>query len=318
MLERVAPGIAEAIRADAIAKTPHGLLSRGVAGVRGTRARRQPPRLDRAAAATGTRCSVPRSITPCGCWPMRRQSTRRRDAAVHRRGRALRHRVHVGPRATRSRRLLERFGPSCMTVLEPGSGTGRMLEALALRGLAPCGIDSSPAMVAFSRARLADAGVHAGVMLADMTNFELDRALRRSGLPDQHALASHRGRARVAPRADGGPRRARERDYLVQVGVFDNDDRPPAERVGGGARRNRRSLRVGFDSNRDLGATSRAAPSRAQVLAGPRKGEAVRRGARDDRVDARLAWRAAIAASPFAQVALATTAAIGAARTVEL
>jgi molybdenum cofactor synthesis domain-containing protein len=35
-LDRAAPGIAEAIRADAIAKTPHGLLSRGVAGVRGT------------------------------------------------------------------------------------------------------------------------------------------------------------------------------------------------------------------------------------------------------------------------------------------
>ena len=35
VLEREAPGIAEAIRADAIAKTPHGLLSRGVAGVRG-------------------------------------------------------------------------------------------------------------------------------------------------------------------------------------------------------------------------------------------------------------------------------------------
>jgi molybdenum cofactor synthesis domain-containing protein len=34
VLERPAPGIAEAIRADAIAKTPHGLLSRGVAGVR--------------------------------------------------------------------------------------------------------------------------------------------------------------------------------------------------------------------------------------------------------------------------------------------
>lgn len=34
--ERLAPGISEAIRADAIAKTPHGLLSRGVAGVRGT------------------------------------------------------------------------------------------------------------------------------------------------------------------------------------------------------------------------------------------------------------------------------------------
>ena len=33
---RPAPGIGEAIRADAIARTPHGLLSRGVAGVRGS------------------------------------------------------------------------------------------------------------------------------------------------------------------------------------------------------------------------------------------------------------------------------------------
>ena len=36
VLEREAPGIAEAIRADAIAKTPHGLLSRGAAGVVGS------------------------------------------------------------------------------------------------------------------------------------------------------------------------------------------------------------------------------------------------------------------------------------------
>ena len=35
VLDRVAPGIAEAIRADAMAKTPHGLLSRGTAGVCG-------------------------------------------------------------------------------------------------------------------------------------------------------------------------------------------------------------------------------------------------------------------------------------------
>jgi molybdenum cofactor synthesis domain-containing protein len=35
LLEREAPGIGEAIRADSIAKTPHALLSRGVAGVRG-------------------------------------------------------------------------------------------------------------------------------------------------------------------------------------------------------------------------------------------------------------------------------------------
>ena len=35
VLERSVPGIAEALRADAIAKTPHGLLGRGVAGIRG-------------------------------------------------------------------------------------------------------------------------------------------------------------------------------------------------------------------------------------------------------------------------------------------
>lgn len=36
VLQREAPGIAEALRADSIAKTPHGLLSRGVAGVIGS------------------------------------------------------------------------------------------------------------------------------------------------------------------------------------------------------------------------------------------------------------------------------------------
>ncbi len=35
VLDRDAPGIAEAIRADSIARTPHALLSRGVAGIRG-------------------------------------------------------------------------------------------------------------------------------------------------------------------------------------------------------------------------------------------------------------------------------------------
>ena len=36
VLDREAPGIAEALRADSTAKTPHGLLSRGVAGVAGS------------------------------------------------------------------------------------------------------------------------------------------------------------------------------------------------------------------------------------------------------------------------------------------
>jgi molybdenum cofactor biosynthesis protein B len=36
VLDRTAPGIAEALRADSIAKTPHGLLGRGLAGTVGT------------------------------------------------------------------------------------------------------------------------------------------------------------------------------------------------------------------------------------------------------------------------------------------
>jgi molybdopterin adenylyltransferase len=35
VIDREAPGIAEAIRADALARTPHALLSRGIAGLRG-------------------------------------------------------------------------------------------------------------------------------------------------------------------------------------------------------------------------------------------------------------------------------------------
>jgi molybdopterin adenylyltransferase len=35
ILDRFVPGIAEALRADAIRQTPHGLLGRGIAGVRG-------------------------------------------------------------------------------------------------------------------------------------------------------------------------------------------------------------------------------------------------------------------------------------------
>ena len=36
VIDRAAPGIAEAIRADAVARTPHALLSRGVAGLSGS------------------------------------------------------------------------------------------------------------------------------------------------------------------------------------------------------------------------------------------------------------------------------------------
>jgi len=56
----------------------------------------------------------------------------------------------------------------CRSVLEPGCGTGRYLEALARRGIEAVGIDNSPAMVEA-------AGRRGNAMLANMADFELGR-----------------------------------------------------------------------------------------------------------------------------------------------
>ena len=69
MLQREAPGIAEALRADSIAKTPHGLLSRGVAGVVGQHARRQPARLDRRLPRRLRRPAAGARPRACRCSP---------------------------------------------------------------------------------------------------------------------------------------------------------------------------------------------------------------------------------------------------------
>jgi SAM-dependent methyltransferase len=69
--------------------------------------------------------------------------------------------------------LLEQLEPSGAPVLEPGCGSGRMLVALARRGVESVGIDLSPAMVALARSRLtAFPGSHS-VLQADMTAFDL-------------------------------------------------------------------------------------------------------------------------------------------------
>jgi molybdenum cofactor biosynthesis protein B len=294
VVERLAPGISEAIRADAIAKTPHGLLSRGVAGVRGT----------------ALVVNLPGSTGGCrdvyavlyGCCPERRQRTCRPDAVT----RLYTDDVELYDIAftwdihDEVSWLLERFGPSCRTVFEPGSGTGRMLEALALRGLAPCGIDSSAAMVAFSRARLSEAGVHAGVMLADMTDFDLDMSFDAAVCPintlshlTEAELASHL--ALMAEHLEQGAH------YLVQVGVFDSKELPPpneweAEREG-------TTLRFEWALlERDLAARRERHRSRLEVLAGPRKGYVFEELQEMTAWDSST-WRAAMAASPFTEVA---------------
>jgi SAM-dependent methyltransferase len=54
--------------------------------------------------------------------------------------------------------LVDRLGPGCRSIFEPGCGSGRMLDAFASHGLEVVGIDSSPPMVALARERLAGVG----------------------------------------------------------------------------------------------------------------------------------------------------------------
>lgn len=196
--------------------------------------------------------------------------------------------------------LVERFGPSCMTVLEPGSGTGRMLVALALRGLAPCGIDSSAAMVAFSRARLSEAGVHAGVMLGDMTDFDLELRFDAAVCPintllhlTPAELASH-----LVLMGDHLEPNAR---YLVQVGVFESEVLPPPSEWQ--AERDGTALRCEWVLvERDLDAGRERHCSRIEVLSGPRQGDVVEE-LHEMTAWTPATWREAIAASPFTELA---------------
>jgi SAM-dependent methyltransferase len=76
--------------------------------------------------------------------------------------------------------LVERFGAECRSVLEPGCGSGRILQALAERGLELAGLDLSPRMVELARARLGDL---ASVVVADMTQFDLGRTFDAAVAP---------------------------------------------------------------------------------------------------------------------------------------
>jgi cyclopropane fatty-acyl-phospholipid synthase-like methyltransferase len=71
--------------------------------------------------------------------------------------------------------LLDRLGPGCGSVLEPGCGSGRMLCELAGRGVEVAGIDLSAVMVDRAHARLRAATLTGAVTVADMSSFDLHR-----------------------------------------------------------------------------------------------------------------------------------------------
>lgn len=184
--------------------------------------------------------------------------------------------------------LVERLGPECRSVLEPGCGSGRMLAALAAHGLEVVGIDLSEEMLALARARGAD------VVCADMTDFALDSrfggavsVVSTVGTLGPDGLTSHL--ESMARHLEPGAR------YLVQQGVFAAEAelwRSEWEAERGGTK-----LHVIWEAI-DRGRSR----SRMEIVAGPRAGEVVE----DEHVSAFWtveAWREAIVASPFTQVA---------------
>ena len=187
-LERLAPGIAEAIRADAIAKTPHGLLSRGVAGVRGAALVVNLP------GSTGGCRDGYAVLRPCA-RPCLAAVVRRGDRARADVTRLYTDEVELYDIAftwdleDEVSWLVERFGPSVVRVLEPGSGTGT--HARGARPARAGGVRARHPRPRWSRSPargLSEAGrARRASMLADMTDFELDARFDAARVPDRHA-----------------------------------------------------------------------------------------------------------------------------------
>ncbi len=131
--------------------------------------------------------------------------------------------------------LEELLGAGGGEVLEPGCGSGRMLVALARRGLRVTGIDNSPPMLALARARLAAAGLDAEVVEADMSDFDLGRVFDGAVCPINTLKHLSRTDAIAHLRAMRRALRPGTR-YLVQLGIEAGDAVPTshweAERDG--------------------------------------------------------------------------------------
>jgi SAM-dependent methyltransferase len=185
------------------------------------------------------------------------------------------------------------------SILEPGCGSGRMLEALAMRGIEVVGLDSSPAMVELARRRL---GTPGQVVEADMTAFDLGRTFHGAVspintllhlTPDQLAMHFNCMVRHLEPLSR----------YLVQVGLLSPGQGEPATGSHWEATRGGTSLRVSWvDEELDLIQGKSRQRSTIEVLTGPRAGEVVEE-VHEMTAWTPATWAAAIAASPFEEVA---------------
>jgi SAM-dependent methyltransferase len=193
--------------------------------------------------------------------------------------------------------LAERL--SAGSVLEPGCGSGRMLEALAARGMEVVGLDSSPVMVELARRRL---GAAADVLEADMTTFDLGRTFQGAVSPINTLL--HLTPAQLAMHLDCMVRHLEPRSrYLVQVGLRSPDQGEAGAGSEWGATRGATSLRISWvDEEVDLIQGTSRQRSTIEVLTGPRKGDVVEE-VHEMTAWTPATWAAAIHASPFEEVA---------------
>jgi SAM-dependent methyltransferase len=194
--------------------------------------------------------------------------------------------------------LEERLGPECREVLEPGCGSGRMLEALARRGLHVTGIDNSPSMLRLARRRLE--GLPAEVVEADMTEFDLGRTFDGAVCPINTLMHLSRPGVHAHLRAMATALVPGAR-YLVQLGIVGAGEAPvshwEAERDGvhlvvtwtPGARDDER----GIERHR----------STIEVTSGPRAGELVEE-VHEMTVWDHAGWRAAVEGAGFAWAAV--------------
>jgi SAM-dependent methyltransferase len=188
--------------------------------------------------------------------------------------------------------LVERL--EATTVLEPGCGGGRMLEALADRGCRVVGIDRSPRMVEISRRRL---GTRGEVFEADMTHFDLGRTFDGAVCPINTLL--HLSPAELGRHLHCMARHLEHRArYLVQVGLVEANQEPFAGSHWE-ASRGETSLKIDWvDEELDVVQRVSRQRSRIEVLAGPRAGEVVEE-VHEMTAWTPATWAEAIETSPF-------------------
>jgi len=194
--------------------------------------------------------------------------------------------------------LVERLR-SPRSVFEPGCGSGRMLEACARRGIEVVGLDVSPQMVELARKRLGD---RADLVEGDMTAFDLGRTFEGAISPINTLL--HLTPEQLARHLDCMALHLDpEARYLVQVGLLDRTAHDPFAGSHWEETRGDTTLKIDWEDEAidwDRGLSRQR--SRIEVLSGPRAGEVLEE-THEMTAWTPDTWIAAIAGSPFTEVA---------------